>query len=81
MLVDHPKEYGELKVLIQSGRVGDIEQFFNVLIEEDQFSLGVNTFSPFGLSAPTTLPPSDPRKSYTDTGLPELHSLKLTMQS
>ena len=80
-LTDFPKEYIELISLIQSGKVENIERYFNSVIEGDQYFLGVNTFYPFGHGVPSVLPPSEPRKSYTETGRPELHKLEVTMQS
>ena len=81
MLADFPGEYEELKSLIQTGKVAKIEKFFNSLIEGGHYSVGPSTFSPFGISPPSPLPPSNPRKTYTNTGLPELSRLRFTMQS
>ena len=51
------------------------------MVEGDQYFLGTNTFYPFGHGVPSILPPSEPRKRYTDTGCRELHKLELTMHS
>lgn len=81
MLVDFPEEHATLTRLIEGGQVGQIKQYFSSLLEEGSYSLGVGTFYPFGLSSPPPLPPSDPRKSYTETGYRELTSVEPTMQS
>ena len=68
-----------LKSLIQSGKVDKIEQYFKSLV--NHYTLGEHSFSPFGMSPPSALPASDPRKSYTETGMPKLTSVGFTMQS
>ena len=80
-LIDFPKEYSDLRVFIESGKVEKVKQYFESLVEGDLYYLSANTFYPFGHDVPSTLPPSEPRKSYTDTGRPELHKLEVTMQS
>ena len=80
-LIDFPKEYSDLRLLIQSGKVENVKRYFDSLIQGDLYFLSANTFYPFGHGVPSTLPPSEPRKSYTDTGRPELHRLEVTMQS
>ena len=80
-LANFPKEYTYLKSLIQTGRVENVERYFNSLIEGDQYFLSAKSFYPLGHGVPSILPPSEPRKSYTDTGCPELHKLDITMDS
>ena len=67
-LIDFPKEYSDLRLLIQSGKVENVKRYFDSLIEGDLYFLNANTFYPFGHSVPSTLPPSEPRILYTDTG-------------
>ena len=80
-LTDFPKEYIDLKSLIQSGKAENVERYFNSLFEGDQYFLSAKSFYPLGHGIPSILPPSEPRKSYTDTGRPELYKLDVTMQS
>ena len=80
-LIEFPEEYKELKSLIQSGKVALVKQYLKSLIEKSQYSISMYTFYPFGISPPSTLPISDPRKPYITTGLPELTTLGPSMQS
>ena len=68
-------------MLIESGKVENIKQYFDSLIKGELYFISANTFYPFGHGIPSTLPPSEPRKSCIDTGRPELHKLDVTMQS
>ena len=68
-------------MLIESGKVENIKQYFDSLIKGELYFISANTFYPFGHGIPSTLPPFEPRKSRTDIGRPELHKLEVTMQS